>query len=62
MLGFCSLINFLPPYLNRRPKGAVFFNPGYPVGVNFKGYEIFVSKNKGSEIFQKENKGYETFN
>ena len=33
-------------------KGVVFFNPGYPVGANFKGYEDFGGKINGYEYIR----------
>ena len=43
-------------------KGVVFFNPGYPVGANFKGYENFDRKIKGYENVREKIKGCEIFN
>ena len=42
-------------------KGRVIFKSGYPVGVFFKGCEIFVGKFKGYEIFPENHKGSENF-
>ena len=41
------------------PQGPVFFESGYPVGVFFKGCEIFSEKIKGCEIFSENFKGSE---
>ena len=38
-------------------KGAVFFNPGYPVGANFKGYKNFDGKINGYENIRNKIKG-----
>ena len=42
-------------------KGQVIFKSGYPVGVFFKGCEIFGGKFKGFEIFPENHKGSENF-
>ena len=41
-------------------QGAVFFNPGYPVGANFKEYEKFDGKINGYENIRMKIKGCET--
>ena len=43
-------------------KGALFFNPGYPVGANFKGYENIDGKINGYENILEKIKGCKLFN
>ena len=55
---------FICPLLRRvnlKVKGPVFFKSGYPVGVFFKGCEIFSEKFKGSENNPENIKGSENF-
>ena len=46
---FSSLRDKSSVYVDVKTKGPVFFKSGYPVGVFFKGCEIFSEKFKGSE-------------
>ena len=56
-----NLTYFASETSNNWMLGRVIFKSGYPVGVFFKGCEIFGGKFKGYEIFPENHKGSENF-